>query len=104
MEGGVQSRHVFRSPTHCSWQGPDRANRKREVAGMRISHSIRWWCVAAVVTIPVAVLAASPVSKTTEKEPLKTVDLFEGMASSELEVTVIAKDAKEGTLTVKNKL
>ena len=71
---------------------------------MNISHSRRWWCIAAVVAIPVAVYAASPASKPLTKEPLKTVDLFEGMASGDLEVTVIAKDAKEGTLTVKNKL
>src|SRR5262245_33426114 len=70
---------------------------------MKSSHSCGWFCVAAVA-FPLAVFAASPASKTEVKEALKTVELFEGMATGDLEVNVVAKDAKEGTLTIKNKL
>ena len=71
---------------------------------MKISHRRSWWCLAVVAILPVAVFAATPVSKKPEPEHLQNVELFEGMAAGELEVTVIAKDAKEGMLLVKSKL
>jgi hypothetical protein len=70
---------------------------------MSILFSRRSLGIAAIVAIPVAVFAASPVSKTVDKETGPAVGLFEGMASGDIEVTVVAKDAKEGMLTVKNK-
>jgi hypothetical protein len=70
---------------------------------MSILFTRRSFGIAAIVAIPVAVFAASPVSKTVDKETGPAVGLFEAMASGDIEVTVVAKDAKEGMLTVKNK-
>jgi len=61
-----------------------------------------WWIAAIVATLPLFALAASPVKKT-EKEEAKVVELFDGIKSGDIEVKVIPKDAKEGTVTIKNK-
>jgi hypothetical protein len=61
------------------------------------------WCVVAAA-IPLVGLAASPESnKPAEKEPAASVELFEGIKSGDIDVTVVAKDSKEGTITIKNK-
>jgi hypothetical protein len=56
---------------------------------------------ALVAALPLAALAASPASKS-EKEAAKVVELFAGIKSGDIEVKVIPKDAKEGTVTIKN--
>jgi hypothetical protein len=56
---------------------------------------------ALVAALPLAALAASPASKS-EKEVAKVVELFAGIKSGDIEVKVIPKDAKEGTVTIKN--
>ena len=69
-----------------------------------MAHSISrgWWFAALVAMLPLVALAASPVKKS-EKEQSKVVDLFDGIKAGDIEVKVIPKDAKEGTVTIKNK-
>ena len=46
---------------------------------------------------------AEETAKKSEKETAKVVELFAGMKSGEIEVKVFPKDAKEGTVTIRNK-
>jgi hypothetical protein len=78
-----------------------------EVARMVRSHARGWWTALAlsalsVVALPLALRAADSVKKS-DKESANVVDLFDAMKSGAIEVKVIPKDAKEGTVTVKNK-
>jgi hypothetical protein len=57
--------------------------------------------VALVAALPLAALAASPAK--TEKEPAKVVELFDGIKAGDIEVKVIPKDAKEGSVLITNK-
>ena len=62
----------------------------------------RFWAVLSLaLAIPLAALAAGPPAK--PKVPSASVGLFEGMDSGDIEVKVIPKDSKEGTITIKNK-
>jgi len=69
-----------------------------------MAHSISrgWWIAALVAALPLVALAASPVKKADKEQP-KVVDLFDGIKAGDIEVKVIPKDAKEGTVTIKNK-
>jgi hypothetical protein len=67
---------------------------------MKLSRYSMWSIAALVAVIPVMGWSASP-SK--EAKPIPAVDLFEGIKSGEIEVAIIPKDSKEGTITVKNK-
>ena len=51
---------------------------------------------------PVAAHAASPVKRAAAEEA-RVVELFDGIKSGDIEVKVIPKDAKEGTVTIRNK-
>jgi hypothetical protein len=57
---------------------------------------------AACLFGPVAAYAASPVKRAAAEEA-RVVDLFDGIKSGDIEVKVIPKDAKEGTVTIRNK-
>jgi hypothetical protein len=57
---------------------------------------------ALVAAFPLALLAASPASRKDES-PAKTVEMFAGIDAGEVEVVMIMKDSKEGTVMVKNK-
>jgi hypothetical protein len=60
--------------------------------------------VALLAALPIAAVAASPAAKNQkQKDPAKVVELFAGMKSGEIEVKVFPKDAKEGTVMIKNK-
>jgi hypothetical protein len=59
-------------------------------------------CTLVAIAIPVAAWSAPP-SKTKNESPAKTVDLFAGMESGEIEVAMFMKDSTEGTMTVANK-
>jgi hypothetical protein len=61
-----------------------------------------WWCVLALLAVPAALFAASP-ARPTKPEPAKTVDLFAGMDTGEVEAVIIFKDSTEGTVMIKNK-
>ena len=58
--------------------------------------------VAILAALPLVALAASPDRKI-EKEAANIVELFDGIKNGDIEVKVIPKDAKEGTVTIKNK-
>src|SRR5262245_64886515 len=74
--------------------GPGQNIRRRNVMKRMLWNN--WWCVLALVAIPAALFAASP-SRTSKQEPAKSVDLFEGIDSGEVEAVIIFKDATEGT-------
>lgn len=70
---------------------------------MTIRKSRYWILFSIVLAIPLVAMAASPASKSVSKRPATSVGLFEGMESGDLEVKVIPKDSKEGTITIRNK-
>jgi hypothetical protein len=69
---------------------------------MKRSNVGRWFCAAVLMAVPVALMAATPASRKDES-PAKTVEMFAGMDAGEVEVVMIMKDSKEGTVMVKNK-
>jgi hypothetical protein len=75
---------------------------KWEMERMKLTLWQNWWCVAVAAAIPVAAWAASP-SLPKNEPPAKTVELFAGMDSGDIEAVLIQKDATEGTVMVKNK-
>jgi hypothetical protein len=66
-----------------------------------ISHG--WWMAAVMAMLPAVALAASPSRRVKDKEPANMVGLFDAIKAGDIEVKVIPKDAKEGTVTIKNK-
>jgi hypothetical protein len=70
---------------------------------MKLSFSQNWILAALVAAIPAVVLAASPASAPKKEPPAKSVDLFIGMDSGEVEAVLIPKDSTGGTIMIKNK-
>ncbi len=70
---------------------------------MKMSLSQNWWFAVLAVAIPAVVLAASPTSTSKKEPPAKSVDLFVGMDSGEVEAVLIPKDSTGGTIMIKNK-
>lgn len=60
-------------------------------------------CFALIMATAAVALAASPSPPKKEVEPSKSVDLFAGMDSGEVEAVLIQKDSTEGTLILRNK-
>ena len=58
--------------------------------------------VALVAVVPAALMAATPGSRKAA-EPAKSVEMFAGMDAGEVDVVMIMKDSKEGTVMIKNK-
>jgi hypothetical protein len=57
---------------------------------------------ALVAALPLVAAAASP-SRSVPKEATAVIGLFEGMESGDIEVKVIPKDSKAGTVMIRNK-
>jgi hypothetical protein len=55
-----------------------------------------------IAALPLSAWGEAPATKRTAKEPPRTVELFPGMESGDIEVKVIPKDATEGTVLIKN--
>ena len=73
------------------------------------SFSRTWWIAVVVAALPAVALplvstAASPSKRVAKQQVTGTVvELFDAMKAGDIEVKVIPKDAKEGTVTIKNK-
>jgi hypothetical protein len=63
---------------------------------------LAWWCCG-IVAMASVVSGAGPVKKPNLAVPSKSVDLFAGMESGEIEAVMIMSDATKGVVTVKNK-
>jgi hypothetical protein len=61
------------------------------------------WCAALAMLSATVSWAASPSSAKKDATPAKTVGLFEGMESGEVEAVMIQRDSTEGTIMLKNR-
>jgi hypothetical protein len=64
---------------------------------------VRWTSAVWVLGVVAAAWGASPAANEKSASPAKVVEMFAGMESGDVEVTLIFKDSKEGNLLIKNK-
>ena len=64
---------------------------------------VRWTSAVWVLGVVAAAWGASPTAKEKAATPAKVVEMFAGMESGDVEVTLIFKDSKEGNLLIRNK-
>src|SRR3954469_18201927 len=60
-------------------------------------------CLALTISLPVAAWSATPAATTKNEPPAKSVDLFAGMESGDINVVMIQKDSTQGMLTIANR-
>jgi hypothetical protein len=99
VEAGKQNRRC-----HFGLAGREAGYKKQsEMERMKRKLSMNWSCIALAIAIPVMALAATPSSTAKKEPPAKSVELFAGMESGEIEAVLIQKDSTEGTVMIKNK-
>src|SRR5688572_33065982 len=74
--------------------------KQMESVAVKALHRV-WWLAYALALLPLVLRGAPPASSA--KAPTAEVELFAGMKAGQVEAKIIPKDAKEGTLTLKNK-